>query len=143
MILASFSNGFLSGKKYSLVENSCLPIFPDDKTKTLADFLTQLYWSFVPLFCYRLFFICLTKSYFKISSSSILMDYLIVILHISLKMKMVLWYNPFKLHKTFKFSIRWIIGSYLLKFSLVTYFYDTLLCRDESCILRQCEIRVW
>ena len=43
VILASFSNGFLSGKKSSLVENSCLPIFPDDKAKTLTDFLTQLY----------------------------------------------------------------------------------------------------
>ena len=36
-------NRFLSGKKSSLVENSCLPTFPGDKAETLADFITKLY----------------------------------------------------------------------------------------------------
>ena len=36
-------DSFLSDKKSSLVENSCLPTFPGDKSETLADFMTKLY----------------------------------------------------------------------------------------------------
>ena len=48
-------NRFLSGKKSSLVENSCLPTFPGDKAETLADFITKLYWSFFLYFAFDSF----------------------------------------------------------------------------------------
>ena len=42
-IEAVFSNSPFSGKTSSLVKNSCLPTFPDDKAEIFAVCLSQLY----------------------------------------------------------------------------------------------------
>ena len=118
LIVAVFSSKSFSGNKTSLaIKNPYLPTVSGEKAEILAVCFVKLYWVYViAWFCF------LTKSHLFISSQTFngLSDGKVVPFFFSIKFV--------KVHQIFKFNVRCMIQSYLLKFSLVIYFRDEIMC---------------
>ena len=117
LILAVFSNSLFSGKTRSLAINSYYW-----HVLMISRNLSSLsVWNCIGR-CVALsvsnYFDFLARSHFIISSSEILMDYLMVKLYRSLKMRIILQWESFlsvNLHNIFKLNVRWIIQRFIFE----------------------------
>ena len=83
---ATFSKCPFLGKTSLSVKHSCSPTFPDDKAEILAFCRSKSYELYLTINCFDF----VAKSHFMIAYFLILMDYLMVNLYGSVKIKMIL-----------------------------------------------------